>query len=173
MKKLFLVFAVIIGITVFSYQSFALTGGQSSNKTLFQQPLVSSVTNGNTAFVSGTTINSGVAQYWSSSPGISGGTYQGVLLNCNGTPITGIALSAGATAGVVTIYDANTNLVNQNFPTEVGVQEVVFEAAVAANTGSYIDIHDAPINTVNGVVVQASGTSGVVVYTSNGVSANH
>ena len=172
MRKLFLAFLVLIGM-VFSSQSFALTGGTSSNKTEFQQPLVSAVANGNTAFVTGTSLNSGVAQFCATSPGVSGGNFQGVLLSCPGAAITGLNLSGGTSGGNIIIYDANTNLTNQNFASEVGPQEVVYEATIGANTTTFVDLHDAPINTINGVVAQASSTSGVVVYSSTGLSANH
>ena len=92
---------------------------------------------------------------------------------CPGAAITGLNLSGGTSGGNIIIYDANTNLTNQNFASEVGPQEVVYEATIGANTTTFVDLHDAPINTINGVVAQASSTSGVVVYSSTGLSANH
>ena len=132
---------------------------------MFQKTLVSSPTNGNTSFVTGSVGGTSDQSCIGSAAG-SGITNSGAtLMACSGTPITGMVLSGGASGGTVTIYDANTNLNNTSFLAEVSVQEVVFEATVAASTQLYIDMSDAPIMTQNGVVVLASSTSGVVVYT--------
>lgn len=171
MKKLLLVFGVLMGMLTLGSQSYAVTGGNSSLKTAVQVPLVGSVSNLPTAFVTGTT-NANTVNFCSTSTTGSGAT-SGILLNCGGAPITGISMSGGASGGTIAIYDANTNQVNQAFPAEVGSAECVFEATVAANTQNYYDLHDAPINTQNGVVAIATSTSGVVVYSSPGVAANH
>lgn len=163
MRKLILSLGVLIAVLAFNTTSFALQARDSSNKTFFQSVLVSSPNNANEAFVTSTGSS-------------------GVLMAIPGTPITGIAYSNSGTAGVVSIYDASqavpsNGLAPQNgagaIIAEVGVLECVFEATVAANTGGYFDLSNAPINTVNGVVVLTGGSTGVTVYTSNQINANH
>jgi hypothetical protein len=162
MKKLILSLGLLMGLVVLGSPSYALRAGDSSQKTYLQQVLVSSANNGNAAFITATGSS-------------------GILMSIPGTPITGISYSNGATTGVISIYDASLAVPSnggQSASTglgtpEVGVQECVFEATVAANTGGYIDLSNAPINTVNGVVVLTSGTAGATVYTSNAINGNH
>lgn len=175
MKKLLLVFGVLMGLVVLSAPSFALTAPNSSNKTSLNIPLVSSQTNGNTAFTTASTSVSvtGAGQFCSGSGATTfTGTSFGNLVSCGSTPITGLIMSGGASGGTVVIYDSNTNGNNANFAAEVGPQEAVFEATVAANTTTYIDAHDVPISTINGVVAYATSTSGVIVYTSKAIAIN-
>lgn len=173
MKKLFLVFGVLIGLFVMVHPSYALTASNSSNKTLFQSALVAYPGAGvaPVSFITGTT-NSNTTQNCTGGSGAAG-IGSGYLLNCGGAPITAINISGGASGGTIAIYDVNTNQSIQSSPAEVGVAECVFEATVAASTQNYYDLHDAPINTQNGIVAVATSTSGVVVYSSNGVAANH
>jgi hypothetical protein len=175
MKKLILSLGLLM-VTVLSVPSFALTGSNSSNKTLVQVPLVAipGAANGSpVAFITATTNGQAVQFCGGSATGAGGASATGYLVSCGMTPITGINISGGASGGTVAIYDAATNNINQAFPAEVGSAETVFEATVAANTQNFYDLHDAPINTQNGVVVMASSTSGVVVYSSPAVAANH
>lgn len=172
MKKLILVLGVLMGLVGFTVSSYALNASGSTNKTLLQIPLVSSYTNGNTAFVTGTTNGGQTVQQCAGQVTSTLQNTLGQLLSCPGVPITGIQVSGGASGGTVTIYDAATNINSPSFPAEAGPAEVVFEATVASNTTTYIDIHDAPIRTLNGVVAWASSTSGVVVYTSPAVAVN-
>lgn len=172
MKKLLLVFGVLMGLVGLTVSSYALPANNSSLKTMYNRPLVSAVGNGNTAFVTGSTQGLTVQ----SCPGTSvTGTQtptNTTLLACGSMPITAVMLSGGASGGTVTIYDASTTQNNQNFPGEVGPVEVVYEATVAANTQNYVDLSNAPINTVNGVTAMATSTSGVVVYSSTGIATN-
>lgn len=164
MKKLFLVFGVLIGLLLMGNPSYALRATDSSNKTFLNSPLVSN---------NGASVVGAFIQTTGSS---------GTLMITPGVPITGIAISNGATAGVLSIYDASqavatTGLAPGNgslpYIPEVGALECVYETNVAASTGAYYDLSNAPINTVNGVVILTSGTVGAVVYTSNQINANH
>lgn len=182
MKKLFLVFGVLMGLVALSNPSYALRALDSTNKTVFNVPLVSSTANGNAAFVTNT-LGGSTALQVCTTLSLGSGTSAGNLMSCGGTPITGISLSGGASGGTVTIYDANTTqawptagilaTANSSNAAECGPQEVVFEATVAASTQNYYDLSNDPINTNNGVVVFASSTSGAVVYTSPAIAANH
>lgn len=175
MKNKLLFLGVLMGLAL-SSPSFALQGGDSSNKTTVQTAIVFNpgLANGSpAAFITGTTNAQGT-QFCASAGATTGtGAATGNLSLCGGAAITGINLSGGGSGGIVSIYDASTNQTNQNFQNEVGNAECVFEATVAANTQNYYDLHNAPIMAQNGVVVMASSTSGVVVYTSNGINNNH
>lgn len=174
MKKLTLSLGLLMGLL--SVSSYALTFPNSTNKTSFQKPLVSSLTNGNGPFVTGSvaTAITGGGQNCAGYLTATGSSY-GTLMSCGATAITGILLSGGASGGTVTIYDAGTNVayptqngINLTGYAEVGNQETVFEATVAANSTTFVDMHDVPIITSNGVVSYATSTSGVVVYTGTG-----
>jgi hypothetical protein len=174
MKKLLLVLGVLMGLVVLSGPSYALRAVDSTSKTVYAQPLVSSPLNGNASFITGSTntVATGQQNCASQGAGATNGT-QGTLMACGSTPILSFSLSGGASGGTVTIYDASTNQINNSFPAEAMPQEVVFEATVAANTALYVDLSNAPINTNNGVVAAATSTSGVVIYTSPAIAANH
>lgn len=173
MKKL--IFLVFAGLVILTSPSYATRYLESTNKTVLQQALVGSTGLGTAqvAFVTGTT-NSNTVGVCSSAGAVAtpAAAASGFLLSCPGMPITGVMLSGGASGGTVTIYDANTNQLNQAFPAEVGVAEVVYEATVAANTQNYVDLSNAPINTNNGIVAIASSTSGVIVYSSPAGTTN-
>lgn len=173
MKKLLLVIGVLMGLVSTSY---ALQFSSSSNKTILQAPLVSSVSNGNAAFITGSTTTSVTngGQYCLSGGATSfTGTTQGTLMGCDVNAITALSLSGGASGGTVAVYDAMTNGINQANPGEVGVAECVFEATVGANTQNYYDLSNAPIQTLNGVVAYATSTSGVIVYSSKNGKINN
>lgn len=177
MKKLLLVFGVLIGLVGTSY---ALPANNSSLKTFYNTALVSSISNGNASFV--TTSTETTNQFCSNVFAGSGGFY-GTLLNCGSTAITGISLTGGTSGGYVVIYDANNNVNPANnsasisvggisAPGEAGPAEVVFEVYQAANTGTYVDLSNAPISTTNGVIAYVTGTAGTVVYKGTGVATN-
>jgi len=143
MKKLYLVLLALILGAVLSAPSYALQFSASSNKTLLQGPLVS-VANAS-SFVTGAS--------------------SGWLLSVGSTPITGLQLSGGSAGGGITIYDEPT--------TAIGNIDIVFESTIAANTNTYIDLSNAPIQTISGVVAQTSSTAGVVVYSSKNGAINN
>jgi hypothetical protein len=180
MNKLLLALGVLIGLVSLNSPSYALRAGDTTNKTLYNSPLISSITNGNTAFVTAS-VGTGAVQVCTATS-IGSGNTNGTLMSCGSTPITGISLSGGGSGGTVTLYDANTNqafgngtsafTTNSSNQAESGPLEVVFEATVAANTQNYYDLSNAPINTVNGVVAMATSTSGAVVYSSKAIATN-
>lgn len=175
MKKLLLFLGVLMGLTVINVPAHALNARDSSNKTFLNVPLLQTAGNGEMV-LQGSQNGGGFI----SSTGSSG-----VLVSSTGAPITGIAYSNSGTAGVLTIYDASFATPVQNGLScgitggtgpcfaEVGPLETVFEATIAANTGGYYDLSNAPINTQNGVVILTSGNTGATIYTSPQINTNH
>lgn len=94
------------------------------------------------------------------------------LLAGQGQSITGVLVSAGATAGFVSIFDANSTNIGGTTTAggQAGPLEAVFETQVAANTMSFINLNTAPIGTTYGVVICTTGTAGAVVYTGPGTA---
>lgn len=133
---------ILLALFALTSNSFAMNYKDSSYKTLLQTPI-----NGfNTGAVSGNIT----------------------LLAGQGMPITGISVSNGATAGIISIYDATNTSYGAGTAGAPGPLECIFESQIAASTGSYIDLSGAPINTNSGVVVLLSGTVGAVIYTGSG-----
>lgn len=145
MKVKLVLLSVLMALIAFTSDSYALSYRDSSQKTLLQTPL-----NG---FVQGTTVQA---------------AYN--LLAGQGQTITGIAISNGATAGIISLYDASTasGFNSGGSLTQGGPLECVFESQVAANTANYIDLSNAPINTNQGVLMVTTGTVGAVIYTGAG-----
>ena len=82
-----------------------------------------------------------------------------VVIKGAATVITGISFSAGGSASTFSLYDGNAR-------GDVLAVNGIFEASAAANTGTYINLIDAPIRTKNGVVVVTDGNErGIIIYT--------
>lgn len=146
MRKLFSLLGVMLALVCLASPSYALTFRDSTNKTFLQSPL------NNTGFE---TVPNGTANF--------------TVIATPGLPITGIMLSAGATTGIVALYDV-TGMVNGATSGQYTNAEVVFEANVPASSNTYIDLSAAPINTKGGIGIVTSGTAGAVVYTGAGTS---
>ena len=109
----------------------------------------------------GTSTNKTMLQYPINATGIKIGATAAVIAT-PGVPITGILAIGGGSGGTVTIYDSNSSSVTAN--------EVVFETILAANGAAYYDLSNAPINTLSGIYVSSTSTSGVIVYNGAGTT---
>lgn len=83
----------------------------------------------------------------------------GVLVSGSAQTITGITVSCGSTACIVSVYDDGDAIGNAN-------ADGVFETGAAANTTVYHDLSNRPIRTASGVsVAGSSAVNAVVIYT--------
>lgn len=82
------------------------------------------------------------------------------LLSGHSETITGFMMTSGGTAQQCGIIDASSVTASSQ------AANTVFEASTAANTGTYIDFTNRPIQTNNGILAGCSRSDGTfIVYT--------